>query len=322
MTAELVRESSRQLAFPPHLLGYARDLTMAWLLSYDSPNTRDAYRREIERWFRFCAEHDLDPLEARRPHGDVYKRWLELQAGQPVPLKTMARRLAAVSSWYKYLAEEDAVEFNPFENVRRPKINRKHSETTALTRDEARAMVEAADKDHGPARLRTAALIRLLLRTGIRISEAVDATIGDLGFARGYRTLRIVAKGAEPKIRRLPVETTFALDTYLSDRARRAGVELADLRGPLFASESGKPMTRGQAYELVVRIARQAGIEGKVTPHTCRHTYASIAEEAGVPMRKIQLNLGHKDASTTEIYVESRERLEDDASQIVESAME
>jgi hypothetical protein len=75
----------RHLAFPPALRGFARDLTMAWLLSYDSPHTRDAYRLEINRWFAFCLEYDLDPLHARKRHGDIYKRWLELRAGGPLP---------------------------------------------------------------------------------------------------------------------------------------------------------------------------------------------------------------------------------------------
>ncbi|MEQ4722219.1 hypothetical protein [Nonomuraea sp. B19D2] len=88
LSAELVSEAGG-IGFPPTLLGFAQDTTMAWLLSYESPDTRDAYRREIARWFAFCTETGLDPLKARKKHGDAYKRWLELQAEAPIPAKTM-----------------------------------------------------------------------------------------------------------------------------------------------------------------------------------------------------------------------------------------
>lgn len=324
MTAELVREpgGAGTLAFPPALVGFARDLTMAWLLSYDSPNTRDAYRREIERWFAFCAETGLDPLQARKRHGDVYKRWLELRAGKPIPAKTMARRISAVSSWYDYLAYEDVIEVNHLKGTRRPKVARNHSETTALARDEAHALVAAADADHGPARLRTAAFIRVLVHTGIRVEEAIAAELDALGWARGVRTLRIVGKGDKPKIRRLPVETAYALDRYLEDRARRAGVEVPELSGRIFVTATGGRFYRSSASELVERIGRQAGIQAKVTPHVLRHTWASIAKDLGASPNDIKEALGHEDLNTTMLYLHTANQLERDPSQLVASAIE
>ncbi|MEV1168590.1 tyrosine-type recombinase/integrase [Nonomuraea sp. NPDC049784] len=322
MTAELVEAPRGDLALPLDLPPIILDLTRAWLWSFDSKNTREAYERNIRRWFAFCAETGLDPMAARKPHGDVFSRWFQETARRPPKPKTVAQVLASVSSWYDYLHEAEAIEANRFKKTKRPKIPRKHSETIALTKADARALLRAADADHGRERLRTAALIRLLLQVGVRISEAVNAQIDDLAFARGYRTLRVTAKGEKPLIRRLPVETTHALDAYLLERARLEGVELRDLRGPLFATSSGRPWDRSKAFELVQRIARQAGIESKVTPHTLRHTYASLAEEAGATMREIQLDLGHADVSTTEIYVHSRDRLEKDTSQLVASVIE
>ncbi|MGR6915402.1 tyrosine-type recombinase/integrase [[Actinomadura] parvosata] len=295
---------------------------MAWLLSYDSPNTRDAYRREIERWFAFCAETGLDPLQARKAHGDVYKRWLELQAGTPIPAKTMARRISAVSSWYDYLADEDVIDANRFKRTRRPKVQRNRSETTALSREEAHRLVAAADADFGPARLRTAAFIRVLVHTGIRVEEAIAAELDALGWARGVRTLRIVGKGDKPKIRRLPVETSYALDRYLEDRARRAGVEVADLQGRIFVTDTGGRFYRSSASELATRIGRQAGIEAKVTPHVLRHTWASIAKELGANPMDIKEALDHESLNTTMIYLHTADQLEKDPSQLVASAIE
>ncbi|MEV4393373.1 tyrosine-type recombinase/integrase [Nonomuraea sp. NPDC049607] len=321
MTAELAPRHSGEVAFPPKLLGYVQDLSKAWLLSYNSANTRAAYRRDIEMWFDFLTEHDLDIAEVRRPHGDVYKRWLDLQAHKPLPAKTLARRLATVSSWYRYLVEEEAADFNPFDRVKRPKVNRQHSETVGLTRAEARDVLHAADHDHGRERLRTAALIRLLLQTGIRETEALAAQIDDLGYERGHRTLRIVGKGDKPKTRKVPPAAAHAIDVYLADRAGRAGVAVAELTGPLFASATGRRLDRKDVYELVRRVGRQAGIEG-LHPHKLRHTFATLAEEAGVSVKKIQEALDHAQSSTTDIYLTSARRLEDDPSDLVAASIE
>jgi site-specific recombinase XerD len=322
MTGKLVQVPRGDLVLPLDLPPIILDLTRAWLWSYDSPNTRDAYERNIRRWFEFCAETGLDPLEARKPHGDVFSRWYQETARRPPKPKTVAQVLSSVSSWYEYLHATDALDANRFKRARRPKIPRKHSETVALTKGEAQDLLRAADADHGRERLRTSALIRLLLQTGVRVSEAINAQIDDLGFTRGYRTLRITVKGGDTITRRLPVETTHALDVYLAERARREGVELRDLTGPLFATSTGQSWSRSKAFELVRRIAKQAGITSKVGPHSLRHTYASLAQEVGVAMRQIQLDLNHADVSTTEIYLHSRDRLEKDASQVVASLLE
>jgi site-specific recombinase XerD len=278
MTVELAPHAGDDLAYP---LGHARDLTKAWLLSYDSLNTRDAYRREIERWFGFCAEIGLDPLQARKSHGDVYKRWLELQAGKPVPPKTMNLRISAVSSWYDYLFDEDVIDANRFKGTRRPKVNRQRTETEGLARAEARAVLYAADHDHGRERLRTAALIRLLMETGVRVTEALAARLPDLGHESGHRTLRIVGKGDRPKTRKIPPAAAHALDAYLTHRAERAGITVQELTGPLFVSSSGRRLDRKDVYDLVERIGRQAGIAG-LHPHRLRRTFATFAEEADV----------------------------------------
>jgi len=322
VTAELVEAPRGDLALPLDLPPLVIEITSMWLETRKSPNTREAYRRAIRLWFDYCSRTGLDPLEMSVRHAELYARWMVETADKPPTPKTIAQRMAAVSAWYKYLIKNDAARSNPFAEADRPNIPRRHSETTALTEAEAHAMVEAADKDHGRERLRTAALIRMLLQVGLRITEAVGAQIDDLGYARGYRTLRLTLKGGKPHLRKLPVETVYALDQYLAERARRAGVELRDLRGPLFATASGRPFTREKAWELVQRIARQAGIEAKVTPHTCRHTWASVAEARGAKPREIQEALGHESFETTLIYLHSREQLERDPSQLVASAVE
>ncbi|WP_162795828.1 tyrosine-type recombinase/integrase [Nonomuraea lactucae] len=227
-----------------------------------------------------------------------------------------------MSSWYDYLFDEEVIDANRFKATRRPKVQRNRSETTALTRDEAYHLVAAADADFGPARLRIAAFIRVLVHTGIRAEEAIAAELDALGWARGMRTLRIVSKGDKPKIRRLPVETAYALDRYLEDRARRAGVEVAELQGRIFVTDTGGRFYRSSVSELVTRIGRQAGIEAKVTPHVLRHTWASIAKDLGANPMDIKEALDHESLNTTMIYLHTADQLERDPSQLVASAIE
>ncbi|WP_248960141.1 tyrosine-type recombinase/integrase [Sphaerisporangium perillae] len=297
MTVEVAVRPGGDVALLLDLPPIVMEITAMWLASRKSPHTRDAYRRDIRLWFTYCARTRLDPLEMKVRHAELYARWMVEQAAEddekPPTKRTVARRMSVASAWYRYLIKNDAATRNPFAEADRPKVARKQPETVALTRAEAHALIEAADADHGPARLRTAALIRLL-QLGIRVTEAVNAQIDDLGYSRGYRTLRVRLKGDKKLVRRLPVETTYALDQYLADRAARAGVELRDLRGPLFTTSGGQALPRGRAWELVARIARQAGIESKVTPHGLRHTWATLAEEAGAKPREIQEALGHE----------------------------
>src|SRR5829696_1294154 len=94
-----------------------RRLVAAWLLGFASENTRRSYAGDLNGWLGFCAEHDVDPVRARRPHIDGWARSLELSGLRP---RTVARRLAAVSSWYGFLVDEEVRATSPAEHVRRP----------------------------------------------------------------------------------------------------------------------------------------------------------------------------------------------------------
>ena len=137
-----------------------------------------------------------------------------------------------------------------------------YTATIGLDRDQARALVAAADADQGPQALRTAAVIRLLLHNGLRVDEACAADVADLGTDTGHRVLRVTRKGARKARIPLTPATAAALDAYLADRARRGGLSDArQLAGPLLATASGGRLRQGHLWELVRRLARDAGIQ-------------------------------------------------------------
>ena len=210
----------------------------------------------------------------------------------------MRRRLSALSSFYRYCAAHDLVDRIPTAGVARPVVNPDYTATVGLARDQARALVAAADADRGPQALRTAAVIRLLLHNALRVDEACSADIADLGADAGHRVLRVTRKGARKAKVPLAPATAAVLDAYLTDRARRAGLgSPTQLAGPLLATATGGRLRQGHLWELVRRLARTAGIETwqELSPHSLRHSAITFALDAGAALRDVQDYAGHKD---------------------------
>lgn len=283
-----------------------QELVWAWLFRQRSPHTAAAYGRDIREWLAFCSERRINVLTVTLVHGDVYARWLEQVRG--LSRRSAARKLAAVSSWYQYLVKRRILTTNQFRDTNRPEINRKESKTVGLTESEAAAMVRAAVRDVHAQWLRTAAIIGLMISVGPRVAEVVALQRDSLGFERGMRTVRIVGKGGKIRTRQVPAEAGEILDAYLAVRG--------DAPGPLFVTASGRPMRTQHIADLVRRIAKQAGLfmPERVTPHTLRHTFATLADERGSSLHEIKDALGHSSADTTEIYIHAPKRLENDPS--------
>jgi integrase/recombinase XerD len=276
-----------------------RPLVAAWLLGYQSPATRRSYALDAAAWVAFCAGHGIDPLAARRVHLDAWAR--ALQAGGAAQ-RTAARRLAAISSWYRYLVAEGVRADSPAEHVRRPKIADR-GETPGLTRDELRRLLAAARR-HGSAR--SLALLSLLAHTGLRIGEALSRDVEDLAHDRGRRILRLERKGGRGGRTGLTAPVSRALDAYLAGRTA----------GPLFITKSGRRMGQPEAWKMTRRLAARAALDGagEIRPHSLRVAFITGAREAGVPLEDVQDAAGHADPRTTRRYDRGRHSLDRHAS--------
>jgi integrase len=144
------------------------------------------------------------------------------------------------------------------------------------------------------------ALVALLALNGLRISEALNADVTDLGVDRGHRTLRIVRKGGKHVTIPLAPRTATALDLYIGARAG----------GPIFAGATGQRLTRHAADRTVKRLARRAGIAKRISPHSLRHSFITAALDAGVPLRNVQEAASHADLRTTMRYDRGRQSLD------------
>lgn len=258
-------------------------LAGGWLMAYASFNTRDAYRRELKHWLAFLASHDTDPLEVRRAAVDTYREFLHERGASPA---TIARALAAVSSFYKYCEGEGAIARNPVASARRPKTGQ--SPTLGLTLPEVMRLLKAAEQSSA----RDYALVCLLASLGLRISEALSIDVEDLDYEQGCRVIRYVRKGGGRAVDPLNPRALAAVEALIGDRTS----------GPLFRTASGKRVDRHSAAKTVRRLARQGGIQKRVTPHSLRHSFVTNTLLLGADLQQVQRAVGHSDPRTTQAY--------------------
>jgi integrase/recombinase XerD len=273
-------------------MGMTASLVTAWLLSAGSRHTVRAYRSDLVQYADWLANHDTEPLTATRHHLDTYVRELVTLTAPA----TVARKLAAISSFYGYAVDEGWRETNPAARVRRPDADPDYSPTQGLDSPEARALIRVAVAD-GP---RSEAIIRLLLETGMRVSELAGARIEERGTDRGHRYVTVTRKGGRRQRLVLAPSAAHAVDVVTAGRAR----------GPVIVTSSGKPMATSELYRAVRRLAGKAGIAKHITPHSLRHTYATLALDSGVPLTDVQTDMGHRDPRTTRRYDRARQRLD------------
>ena len=317
LAAELLGRIRAELPVIGELGEREQFLVSAWLTGLRSARTRRAYAGDMAAWVSWLAARDTDVLVAGRVHVDLWAAtWLDAGAAA----SSVRRRLSALSSFYRYCAAHDLTGRVPTEGVARPAVDPDFTATVGLDRDQARALVAAADGDTGAQALRTAAVVRLLLHNALRVDEACAADIADLGEDSGHRVLRVVRKGARKAKIPLTPATVAALEAYLADRAQRAGAaDWRQLGGPMLATASGGRLRQGHLWELVRRLARTAGIGAweQFSPHSLRHSAITFALDAGASLRDVQDYAGHKDPRTTRRYDHSRDSLDRNAAYTV-----
>lgn len=274
-------------------------VAVAGFLAGYTGNTRTGYTTDLRIFADWCRNNGVALLAVRRVHLELFARWMENEGRMR---STVARRLSTLASFYHYCVAEDIVARDPSANVRRPKVDHE-SRTLGLDRNELGALLVQA----GLGTPRDHALVTLLAMNGLRISEALNADVEDLDTERGHRTLRIVRKGGKHVTVPLAPRTSRALDLYLGERSR----------GPIFRTGEGRRLDRSAADRTVKRLARRAGISKQISPHSLRHTFITLALDAGVPLRDVQEAASHADPRTTMRYDRGRQSLDRHATYIV-----
>jgi integrase/recombinase XerD len=292
--------------------------TAGWLWSFrESAHTRGAYQRDVENYALWCALRDLDPRRATRADIDAYAANLanlpNPRTGRPLAPSSLARRLAALSSWYGYLEDVGVMAHNPMLRVRRPRVDNQHTTTVGMTSAETIAVLRAAEADPVLGARTAAALAGFLVAIGARVSEICALDVTDLGHDSGHRTVRLRMKGGKTRTRAVPEELATRLDAACAGRAN----------GPLFTTADGDRLDRYTVARFVRRAAIAARIPAadKITPHSFRHAWATLARENGATLEERQYALGHADPRTTQRYDRARASLDRDPSYLVAAAL-
>lgn len=278
----------------------AEGLADAFLAGYGA-STAAAYRRDLRAWGTYLATINVQPLAAHRVHVDAWVRSLDGAASA----STVARRLSTISGFYAYALDEGLVDRSPVARVKRPKVS-DESPRFGLDKDEARALLAASDRkprDHG--------LAALLLLNGLRVSEALAADVDDLSHERGHRTLRLTRKGGKIVVVPLAPRTAAAVDALVGDRTE----------GPIFQTRTGARLDRHAAWKVIGRLARAAGIDKPISPHSLRHTAVTLALDAGAPLHRVQQMAGHADPRTTQRYNRQRDSLDNHSTYVLAGAL-
>lgn len=267
-----------------------------------SANTVMAYGRDLGKLMAFAEASEV--AEVEQIDLGVISGWIREMARAGLGSRSTARHLSAARGLCKFLMREGVLRSDPTELAARPRFGRKLPR--ALGEGEMVTLIEAPPPDTLRG-LRDRAMLSLMYAAGLRVSELVSLTLGDVDRARG-----IVSAFGKGKKRRLVPLGEVALEhlaVYLEARERdtaaraaRTGSKAAKVSQLLFPSPRGGKLTRQAFWKIVGRTARGAGIRGHVHPHQLRHSFATHLLSGGADLRSVQTLLGHANVATTEIY--------------------
>jgi integrase/recombinase XerD len=214
---------------------------------------------------------------------------------------TVARKLSSIKNFHRFLLDEGVVTDDATRELHAPKLPGRLPK--ALTVAQVQDLLDAIVGDD-PIALRDRALLELLYATGARVSEVTEMSLDDLVDDQGRtaEAVRVTGKGRKQRIVPVGSYARAALDSYLT-RARPALIKNAKKSTPVvFLGARGGPLSRQNAWLIIQEAAKRAHLEGLVSPHTLRHSFATHVLSGGADIRVVQELLGHASVSTTQIY--------------------
>lgn len=275
-----------------------------WLAGYTDP-TRRNYEVQLKQFMGWCHRERLHPFQLRRQHVEEYARqYLTGELGNMD--STVAHKLSTVRSFYRWCFLEDVIDRDPTANVRRPKI-RDDAMRPYLDRMESGRFLATAEGSSP----RDYALVTLLLLNGLRITEALETNIETISTERGHHTIVVLGKGHKIATVPLAPRTHRAILAYIGDRRH----------GPIFLGREGGRMNRHAAARIIRRIAKRAGVDKRLSPHSMRRSYITVALDSGVPLRDVQHGARHSDPRVTSRYDQNRTSLDSNPTYVLAAYM-
>ncbi len=265
-----------------------------------SSNSISAYARDLDKFEDFLRNTRKD--FAKLIPQDLTDFEVSLKS-HGLALSSSNRTLSAVKGFYKYASLEFDV-VNPTLEIVSAKIARKLPK--ALSVEEVTRLIESAKREGDPISLRDFAILELLYSSGARVSEIVGVNAADISISKtadgDVTVLKLRGKGSKERLVPLGKFAVSALEDYFTRTRPALAAKNTKSEAALFLNSRGKRISRQSAWQIVLDAAVATGLEGRVSPHVFRHSYATHLLDGGADIRVVQELLGHSSVTTTQIY--------------------
>ena len=264
-----------------------------------SENTRDAYKNDLNLLVKLTEEESnkqgLAPSWEDFGKQGFQSYMLDLSQRSYAPT-TKARKIAAARSFFRFLKAEKIIKEDPTQNVKSPHVGR--ALPKPISERQCMLLLEQPAKRSTPEAKRDVAMLELLYASGMRVSELVSLNLEDVNAVDGE--VRCLGKGRKERLVPIAPRAVRAIEEYFKEGRSRL-VRNKDEKA-LFLNRRGERLTRQGLWQILKEYAKSAGLEGEVTPHTLRHSFATHMLRGGADLRVVQELLGHANISTTQVY--------------------
>lgn len=266
-----------------------------------SINTTAAYKNDLSQFEKFLDHGEYAITEWSDVSADIVHEYVDYMKSQPYASSSVARKVAAVKSFFNYLHENGFLSQNPTTNIDSPKVKKRLPQT--LTSEEVERLLHAPSQKKTPKNLRDTALLNMLYSTGMRVTEIVSLQLDDVNLEASF----LLCPGKEDEMRELPFdgETKDIMSLYLEEG--RPYLVKDKEEQAMFLNHRGQQLTRQGLWLIIKAYAKQADLSTEVTPHTLRHSFAKHKLNSGSDLQEVQKLLGHANISTTQIYTQLNE---------------
>ncbi len=255
-----------------------------------SANTLEAYQRDIQKFKNYLEKKGGGITSFKKSDLISHINYLRDSGNQAT---TLARNIAALRGFCKFMLIEGIIEEDPLENLSAPRGWKRIPRIIGI--DEVKTLLKKPD---GEFSLRDQAILEIIYSSGLRVSEAINIKSGDINFEAGFIT--IMGKGSKERVVPINESALGTIKKYINEL--RPALLKKRTSPFLFLAKGGKPMTRQRLWQLIKKYS--AGLSIKISPHTLRHCFASHLLDGGADLRALQKMLGHTDISTTQIYTQ------------------
>lgn len=279
-----------------------------------SENTLVAYRNDLGQFVGYLEACVPLPAHWGQVSKDVIVTYLTQLRERGYASSTIARKVAALKSFFHFLITEGLIGDNPTTSLDSPKVKKRLPRT--LTGEDIEKLLTAPTREVGPKAQRDTALLELLYATGMRVTELVTLAMDDVNLVAALVRVRH-GKGNKERIIPIHERAVAALKVYVERGRPSLARPEVDTRA-LFLNHRGQQLTRQGTWLIIKEYARAAGIQSSVTPHVLRHSFAThMLESRQATLADVQHFLGHANISTTQIYTqvtgEHKRRVYDEA---------